>query len=1064
MLPFTHKILMDWAGPQVFRDGKTSFENGSVQQAEYEPPFVRGTLLRAGRPMISQFELLAGGAIENQCPCRDSVERGIVCAHVVALGLELLRRQTDPERERKAREEQRRAARLEHIDESRYLKRVPADQPGAIPARIVLTLRTGWSESGRAGKYPVRCAAEYSNQRAPLDRISTRLPLSFSAQDESILFVLEDISEGPARGELEISPADFINLLNLCAGKEIEREEGGPPIRVNAAKMNSVLRLDLDRENGELILFVHTELPFMDAQRFPLYILAGRAGWIYDAENFWPLAGLLPAPLQSIYDKPVCVQRDSVLRFLREEVPLLEKHIPVQTDISIELFSIEPAEPAFHLAVRGSPASLSAVLYADYDGLALVAGKPDPTGLFARPDPADILRYTIRNPARESAALQRLAAHGFAGERGDELTPIVGTREVLNFLGGHLPALRRLGWKVTLEGRVEPFLESASFATPVVRVRDGEGGNWFDVRFDFEDGLGQSLSEAEIQRALLKGEAYLERGGRTILLDSDAIQTARAVFNDCRSREGTGAGAFRLDRVYAGYVKTSLDALDGVDVEAPPEWRARAAVQGRGQAIENVALDPAWERVLRPYQKEGVAWLRFLEQNLFGGILADEMGLGKTIQTLAWLQLARAHPEAKGKPGLLVCPSSLVENWADEAARFAPALRVLTLSGAERHEKREALPASDLVVTSYALLRRDIEQYAGHEFSAVILDEAQHIKNRGSQNAAAAKRLKGQHRLVLTGTPIENSVSDLWSIMDFLMPGYLGEHEGFRQNYEAPIGRGGPDGEFAQTRLRRKLHPFLLRRLKREVAKDLPAKIERIATCHLTRDQQLVYQQLLESSRQQVQSLVSQKGFNRSRLEILKVLLRLRQVCCHLELLKLPDLRSEYPSAKLDLFFELLDEALDGGHRILVFSQFTRMLAILRRELDGRSLRYCYLDGATPNRLEIVKTFNAQREIPLFLISLKAGGSGLNLTGADMVMHYDPWWNPAVEDQATDRAHRIGQQRTVYSVKLITRDTVEEKVLALQKRKKSVIDATLAEDEQVMEKMTWDDIQDILGG
>ena len=350
----------------------------------------------------------------------------------------------------------------------------------------------------------------------------------------------------------------------------------------------------------------------------------------------------------------------------------------------------------------------------------------------------------------------------------------------------------------------------------------------------------------------------------------------------------------------------------------------------------------------------------------------------------------------------------------------------------------------------------------GHEFACMMLDEAQHIKNRSTRNAQAAKKVRASHKIVLTGTPIENGVADLWSIMDFLMPGYLGGHATFRTNYELPIQNATEDGVLAQQKLRRKVHPFLMRRLKRDVAKDLPDKIEKVQSCILTKDQQLVYKELLAASRRKITDMVAEQGFGRSRLEILKTLMRLRQTCCHLDLLKLKDLEAERPSGKLEAFRELLDEALDGGHRVLVFSQFVSMLTILRKELEERGLSYCYLDGSTKDRMEQVKRFNTDSSIPVFLISLKAGGSGLTLTGADMVVHFDPWWNPAVEDQATDRAHRIGQKRTVYSLKLITRGTIEEKVLEMQKRKKAIIDATLDSDEAAMEAFSWEDIQELL--
>ena len=403
-----------------------------------------------------------------------------------------------------------------------------------------------------------------------------------------------------------------------------------------------------------------------------------------------------------------------------------------------------------------------------------------------------------------------------------------------------------------------------------------------------------------------------------------------------------------------------------------------------------------------------------------------------------------------------------MENWKEEVEKFTPNLKMVILHGSRRHSFWKKIPDSDIVITSYALMRRDIEKHLEYTYAIAILDEAQHIKNRATQNAVAAKKIKANHRLVLTGTPIENGVSDLWSIMDFLMPGYLGKHTDFRDFYEYPIQNGGEEGEYVQAKLRRKLHPFLLPRLKKDVAKDLPQKIERIAPCNLTQDQHRVYTQLLEESKRRINDMVQKDGFNKSRMEILKTLLRLRQTCCHIDLLKLDNIKSQHPSAKMELFFELLNEALDGKHRVLVFSQFTSMLAILKEEMTERNLEFCYLDGSTKDRQSVVRKFNQNHEIPVFLMSLKAGGTGLNLTGADMVIHFDPWWNPAVESQATDRAHRIGQKRTVYSVKLITKGTVEEKVLAMQQRKQSVIDATLITDEQIMKKLTWDDVQELL--
>ncbi|MBM4144226.1 MAG: DEAD/DEAH box helicase [Lentisphaerae bacterium] len=1059
-VPITRKMLLDWGGERVLHDAESLVRRGLVEEAVFDAPYVRGTVMWSNRPLRTAFKLLGDGTVESQCPCWANTERGIICAHVIALGLSLVLRATDPARDEKHREELRRAHRLATIDEGQYITRGHEDTPGAVPALLEVTLAEGWEAAAADGGVPVVAEARFDGRSALLEDVPRGLPLRFSRQDEALLFVLEDISEGPARGRLTVNMGDFVNLIRLKAGGHLRRAGGGA-VAVNKTPVRSFLKVELDESGGALVLALHTELPFFPHGAAPRYLVARRSGWAYGADNLWPLENLLPEPYHAIYREPIVVERPMVLAFLRDELPALAAHARIESNVTPDLFTIEPAQPSFRLEVHGSPASLSAVLYAEYDGHVMVAGRADPRDHFGVPDPADILRYTVRNPETEKRALERLAAAGFDGPTGNELQSIVGNRNVLNFLGGSLPALRRLGWKVTLAGRVAPYMEEMPFASPVVRVAV-TGGGWFDVALNFDDSGRRSLSQAEVRRALCKGEAFICKDGRTFLLDADAVRAMDDVFADCASAEADAPGHFRVSNLYAPFVRASLQALDGVDVEETPDWRELALRQNREVEPAAAALPPALDAILRPYQKAGVNWLRFLEGLGFSGLLADEMGLGKTVQTLVWLSLPRLATEAVGRPALIVCPTSIVENWAEECARFVPGMKVIAVTGQDREEKWAAVPRHDVAITSYALLRRDIERAVNVEFAVAVLDEAQHIKNRSTQNALSAKRLRARQRLVLTGTPVENSVSDLWSIMDFLMPGYLGGHEAFRTNYEAPIVRSGDGGDLAQTKLRRKMHPFLLRRLKTDVARDLPPKIERTASCTLTEDQQVVYRELLEASRRRLRDMVSAQGFNRSRMEILTTLMRLRQACCHLELLKLPDLNPRFPSAKTDLFFELLDEAMDSGHRVLVFSQFVAMLSILRREMDRREISYCYLDGSTKDRLQIVHRFNTDRAIPAFLISLKAGGTGLNLTGADMVVHFDPWWNPAVENQATDRAYRIGQKRTVYSVRLIARGTVEEKVVALQERKQAVIDATIESDEQIMRKLSWEDIKDIL--
>jgi SNF2 family DNA or RNA helicase len=456
---------------------------------------------------------------------------------------------------------------------------------------------------------------------------------------------------------------------------------------------------------------------------------------------------------------------------------------------------------------------------------------------------------------------------------------------------------------------------------------------------------------------------------------------------------------------------------------------------------------------LRSYQVEGIEWLNKLYNNGLQGLLADEMGLGKTVQTLGFLRQLRG-------PKLVVCPASLTLNWQREAERFTPELRAVRSETLTGDELIKLCGEDRLLISSYGLLRRDIDCLQQAEFAAIALDEAQHIKNPDSQTARAAHRLRAPARLALTGTPIENGVRDIWSIMHFLMPGYLGDRERFRERFEVPIQTrpGGPE----HRRLVQRLRPFILRRTKREVAKDLPDKIQQVSYCELTSNQKDLYGKLLKAARQRITEASDSKTGGQAKLAAFTALLRLRQVCCDLQLLGDELADSAASSAKRELLSELLDEAITDGHRVLVFSQFASMLRLIAKDLEQVGVRYCYLDGATRNRQAEVDRFQSG-DAPVFLISLKAGGVGLNLTAADTVILFDPWWNPAVEAQATDRAHRIGQQRTVNVYRLIARGTVEEKILRLQEKKRAMADELVVDSEEpMMSGLTMEDFAELV--
>lgn len=466
-------------------------------------------------------------------------------------------------------------------------------------------------------------------------------------------------------------------------------------------------------------------------------------------------------------------------------------------------------------------------------------------------------------------------------------------------------------------------------------------------------------------------------------------------------------------------------------------------------------------KVMRKYQKIGFKWLKILASCGFGGILADEMGLGKTLQAIAFI--ASAIEGKEEKPSIVIAPTSLVYNWLSEIRKFYPSMKALVISGTKNERKKfiETYEKYNVIITSYPLIRRDIKNYSTKKFNYCFLDEAQQIKNPNSLNAKAVKQLKAQNYFALTGTPIENSLTELWSIFDFIMPGYLLSHSKFVKKYELPIVK--TKNKKALEELNKHIKPFILRRLKSEVMKELPPKIEHKIIVEMTEEQKKVYAAYLENAKTEINSKVKEKGFEKSKIEILCILTRLRQICCNPAVF-IENYKGD--SGKMLALENIIEETLDSGHRILLFSQFTSILKDIAERLNKKHIEYMYLDGHTKiqERGKMVNAFNDGKG-KIFLISLKAGGTGLNLTGADVVIHYDPWWNPAVENQASDRAHRIGQKKTVEIIKLITKGTIEEKISELQEKKKEIIKSVMTmqnNEEMPIYKMSEEELRDIL--
>lgn len=634
----------------------------------------------------------------------------------------------------------------------------------------------------------------------------------------------------------------------------------------------------------------------------------------------------------------------------------------------------------------------------------------------------------MQNPQAEASALAQLVACGFENEKGKAV--LRGEDAIVKFFATELPRLKKK-WSIREGERFQHVTKDIVHFEPRFALKD-RGDGWLDFHIHFTAGKEAVLSSQDLQRLLQSGNPRLKLAdGRIAVPDSDLASDLEEVLRDCDPSQERGA--YKLRDSQRGYIEASI--ADWTGRTPPPSATPDAK-----------ALGPLRER-LRPYQIDGALWLLQNARSASAGLLADEMGLGKTIQALAMM-------EASPGPHIVICPSSLVWNWSREASAFCPGIRVLTIEGSDRADRFAKIPEHDLIITSYALLRRDADRYKDFVFSTTTLDEAQHIKNPGSQNARAACAIRSKARFILTGTPLENSIRDLWSLFDFLLPGYLGTRKDFQDRYEKPMAAGESAGVW--PRLLRRVKPWMLRRTKSEILKDLPSKIEQIVQVELSLDQKAAYTQLQIAARAEVDAMRESGGA--ARMKVLTALLRLRQACCDLRLLN-PD--AEASSTKLDALLELLGEAVDGGHRTLVFSQFTSMLDLIVPALDEAGISWCRLDGSTKDRGAVVERFQSDPSIAVFLISLKAGGAGLNLTAADTVIHFDPWWNPAMEAQATDRAHRIGQDKVVTSIKLIARDTVEQRVLDMQ-AKKRILSTELFEPDSIT-GLSTQDAQDLIG-
>lgn len=772
----------------------------------------------------------------------------------------------------------------------------------------------------------------------------------------------------------------------------------------------------------------------------PAWVIAGR--YLLPVKNPQSLPLLTSLPLTI----PAGQEENFRQRFLRD----IAERVPVKGDVIA--WEDAGGDPLPRLYLKDAEGTLHAALmfaYGDYEIPA--QNQPDELSLLDLPGSWGMVRVH-RQVDREMEYFQLLTDPQYRLKRaGREYPP--GTYELrarahpFDFLMHSIPLLAKAGFEIFGEEKLKAGKVNRNKPTISLNIRSGL--DWFDLDAVVLYG-DQSVALRDIRRALRKNEQYVKLADGSIgQIPAEWLERYRHLFE--LAEETEDGDGLRITDYHLPIVDALLEEAELAQVA--PEFEQR---RNRLRSFEQILSQPVpveFQGELRPYQKVGLDWLHFLHDYGFGGCLADDMGLGKTIQVLAFLQSLREQKKL-GAACLLVVPKSLIANWQREAARFTPGLRFMVYLGNTRSKDTAAFGDCDIVLTTYGTMLRDIETLRAYRFYYAILDESQAIKNPLALSSKAARLLNAEHRLVLTGTPVENNTFELWSQFTFLNPGLLGNLEFFKREFANPI--ESDKSQEAAKLLRKLVYPFILRRTKEQVAPELPPRTERILYTDMEAAQKKLYNQTRDRYRGILMGMIEAEGISNVRMKILEGLLRLRQICIHPALVE-PAYRGEAP--KFELLFDTLQTLRDENHKALVFSQFVETLKMVRKELDARKITYTYLDGQTVNRQAEVDRFQTDESVRFFLISLKAGGVGLNLTAADYVIHLDPWWNPAVEMQASDRAHRIGQDKPVFVYKIITRDTVEEKILVLQERKRELVQQLIAEEESFFKSLSADDVK-----
>ena len=1037
---------------KIYRDGYTAYTYRQAQVAAVDRRQASLTVFRYnGLPHLVAVTLQEDGTLAVGCNCTRANDP---CAHKVAalLALNFYLQQHPPFAWKQA---------LAPVVKPERATRKAGGGGNTI---IVFSLSAAANQSAHIGLYSL--SRKHLPGEVPDDgpalaqaihaaRVDARLARPIYTRSDFSTVLNQSTELIAAAGLLIASPSYYgqdslhDTVIPLLAHCPVFLNKGGNPLAQPVTISPDEASPELVSEQGEDGLRLTLWLT-LGEQRFQVkpgtvHILGRKAGWQLYGDTIFRAPGVQPL-LNSFLQYPdVEVPPDDIDEFIAEFLLPLAERVPFSGEFSVaDELSADPVKRVYLSEENGIFRAELRFGYAEHE-FPYVAHQPG-SSLVRRVEDGALLRLQ-RQPEEEEEAWKALS--GFGLKRGEDAASYVLRKSVgvVDFLLHQVPKLAQAGFEVYGEEALTSARVNRN--KPTINFTVSSGIDWFDVQAvvnfgELEVGL------KELRRAVHRRERFIKLADGTIgAIPAEWLERYRRLLD----LDESSGEKLRLSAAQVTLLDALLDDADGLKADEQFEERRRRLRDF--SSIEHRDPPRGFTGELRHYQQAGYEWLHFLHEYGFGGCLADDMGTGKTVQALALLLSLRESGHASAA-SLIVAPRSLIFNWQRETERFAPGLRVLVHADGDRDQSLETIGQYDIVLTTYGVLLRDIEQLRQYTFHYVILDESQTIKNPASQTAKAARLLCADHRLVLTGTPVENNTTELWSQFAFLNPGLLGSQEFFRREFALPIEKNG-SVEAVRT-LRRLIFPFILRRTKDQVATELPPRTERIVYCEMEPAQQSLYVKTRDRYRAMLLGIIEEQGMDNARMKVLEGLLRLRQLSNHPRLVEASFTGT---SAKFDELLELLETLRAEGHKALVFSQFTSMLAIVREALDTRGVPYEYLDGRTKDRQARVDAFQQKTETPFFLISLKAGGVGLNLTAADYVIHIDPWWNPAVEMQASDRAHRIGQERPVFIYKLIMKDSVEEKVLLLQERKRDLVNNLIHTESGLFKSLTRDDVADL---